>query len=395
MGMRGTKTAGPQAVFLASALLLFGSAFGSATGCEKNPFDSEHPTPSELPPQPPPRHDPAVDLDGAVPVEHADPTAPAGDLREEAERFASLDRCVAQHPLTDPLVGDAVRAIGYDTLLRDACRVLQAIKLKDSSPCFSITASGLQQRCSSLLAESQKDPEKCPWASPTNRRLGRDPSCLAITTHDPRGCAAELESLQPACEAQASGDVSRCARAMGDERQSCTRDFQRVTSLLAGDYPAHPSTPVTARLEIHGAKGTSDPATTEVDLGPTVAGGAVVASESTGGVHLALTRESDSTLGLSPRGERAHLQAIVSLEGGTATLKKFDLLMPKIPELVCPSPHCNLTVTLAKADPTRGASISASIDGEVEVPGASYSVKLKVETFVRDVVSRAAMYGGR
>ncbi|HEY2513237.1 MAG TPA: hypothetical protein VGI39_20350 [Polyangiaceae bacterium] len=394
MGKRGTQATGRRVAFLGSLVLLF----SIAAACDKNPFESDRPAPAELPPQTPASpgsHDPGVSMDGAAPVEHADPPSPAGDLREDAERFTTLDTCVAQHPLTDPLVGDAVRSIGYDTLIRDACRLLQAIKLKDPSPCFSITASGLQQRCSSLLAESLKDPEKCPWASPANRRLGRDPSCLAITTHDPRSCAAELESLQPLCEAQASSDVSRCSRAMGEERQTCARDLQRVASLLAGEYPAHSATPVTAHLEIHGAKGTPDPASTDVDLGATMAGGAVVAAEPTGGIHLALTRENDSMLGLSPHGERAHLQAIVSLEGGAATLKKFDLLMPKVPELVCPSAHCTLAVTLAKADPTRGAALSASIEGEVETPTGSYTVHLKIETFVRDVVSRSAIYGGR
>jgi hypothetical protein len=61
----------------------------------------------------------------------------------------------------------------------------------------------------------------------------------------------------------------------------------------------------------------------------------------------------------------------------------------------CPSPHCNLKVTLSKVDPTRGTPVTASFDGTVDTPGASQGVHLVIETFVRDVVGRAALYGTR
>jgi hypothetical protein len=56
----------------------------------------------------------------------ADPPALAGDLGADIEGFTTVDACVAAHAGVDPLVGDALEGIGYDTLLRDACRALEA-----------------------------------------------------------------------------------------------------------------------------------------------------------------------------------------------------------------------------------------------------------------------------
>src|SRR5438874_908997 len=82
-----------------------------------------------IPPTPsaPPNPSSVVDtlgLDAGVIGEGIDPPPPAGDLKAEIERFTTLDACVAEKAKLDPLVGDALRAIGYDTFLRDACRQL-------------------------------------------------------------------------------------------------------------------------------------------------------------------------------------------------------------------------------------------------------------------------------
>jgi hypothetical protein len=36
-----------------------------------------------------------------------------------------------------------------------------------------------------------------------------------------------------------------------------------------------------------------------------------------------------------------------------------------------------------------------TFDGTMDAPGTTYQVNLKIETFVRDVVGRSALYGGR
>ena len=209
--------------------------------CEKSPFESERSsTVDPPPPTPAPRR---MGLDSGFEIERADPPPPAGDLKEDVTRFSTLEECVAQHAVIDPLVGDAVRSIGYDTLLRDACRLLQALKMKDTSPCVAISASALQNRCESLVAMALQDPEKCPWYSATEKQHGREPGCLAVATRDPRSCAAGLESTRATCEALSTGDPSRCASATGDERATCARDVERERTLLAGDHDVHDTTP--------------------------------------------------------------------------------------------------------------------------------------------------------
>jgi hypothetical protein len=368
-------------------------------GCDKSPFESDGQIPAE-PGSPPPSRAPhrasaAVDLDGAVVVERSDPPPPAGDLREDVARFTSLDTCVAQHAVQDPLIGDAVRAIGYDTLLRDACRVLQAIKQKDTTTCAAITASSLQQRCETLVAIALQDPERCPWEIPSQKQRGREPMCLAVSTHEPRSCAAGLDSARPTCEALASGDASRCAKASADDRASCTRDVARYRTLLGDEHEAHDASPPHARVEIHGVSGTKDPPTTDFDVSPSVVGGAVVAAEAVGGAGIELAHDLESTLRLPARTERSHLTAAVLFEAGGPKLTKLSFLVPRLPEIACPSPHCNLAVTMPKADTKRGAPLAVTIAGTVETVAGTYQVKVEIDTFVRDVVGRMAIYGGR
>src|ERR1044071_6588769 len=53
-----------------------------------------------------------------------DPSPPSGDLKSDIESFTTLDACVRARAMADPLLGDAIEALGYDTLMRDACRIL-------------------------------------------------------------------------------------------------------------------------------------------------------------------------------------------------------------------------------------------------------------------------------
>jgi hypothetical protein len=380
---------------LALALITLG------TGCDKPPWEADPPVPADpsLRGTPPPqgRAKAPVDLDGAVVLERADPLPPAGDLREEVTNFTSLDACVAQHAVLDPLVGDAVRSIGYDTLLRDACRILQAIKQKDTAACGAITASSLERRCESLVAIALQDPERCPWEMESQKRRGREAMCLAVSTRDPRTCGAAVESQQPTCEALASGDAARCAKTGGDERGACTREVARYRTLLAEEHDAHDTATPRAHLEVHGATetGTKDPPTTDFDLSSSVVGGAVVAAEAVGGAEIELARDLESSLRLPMRIEKSHLETSVVFEAGAPKVTKLSIRVPKLAELACPSAHCTLNVTMPKADPKRGAPLSATIEGTVETPSGTYRVKLQIDTFVRDVVGRAALYGGR
>jgi hypothetical protein len=335
------------------------------------------------------------ELDGGVIVERTDPLPPAGDLREDVARFGTLDSCVAEHAVLDPLIGDAVRSIGYDTLLRDACRVLQALKMKDKTACAAIIASSLQARCESLVAMALQEPEKCPWALTSEKSRGRDPMCLAVATHDPRTCGAAAEAQKATCEALATGDATRCGHAVGDERATCARDFERERTMLAGEHDTHETTAPRAHLEIHGTKGTKDPTVTDLDLSTSTLGGAVVSAEPIGGAAIDLARDLEATLRLPSRGERAHLVTSVVFEAGGPKLTKLELSVPRGPEIACPNAHCSLIVTMPKADPKRGAALSATFEGPVETPTGTYQLKLQIDTFVRDVVGRMSLFGGR
>jgi hypothetical protein len=370
-----------------------------SVACDKSPFESDRPIPADpqipLPSRGPAA--PAVDMDGAISLERPDPPAPAGDLREDAARFTSLDACVAEHAVIDPLVSDAVRSIGYDTLLRDACRILQAIKQKDGTACTAITASALQDRCETLVAIALQDPDRCPWEISSEKRRGRDPMCLAVATRDPRSCAGSVEAAQLTCEALASGDASRCAKGSAEHRSACARDLARLRTLL-GEPRGHDGTAPPApraHIEIHGVSGAKDPSPTSFDAPSSVAGGAVIAAEAIGGAEIDLARDLESTLRLPTRSERSRLSASIVFEAGGPKLTKLDVVASGVPELTCPSPHCNLTVAMPKADPLRGAPLTATISGTVETITGTYRLSVQIDTFVRDVVGRMALYGGR
>src|SRR5579884_4198000 len=149
----------------------------------------------------------ALGIDAASLEPMADPPAPAGNLEGDIESFTTVDACVRAHPIADPLLGDALEAVGYDTFLRDACRVLAAAKARDASPCASIDASALRRRCEATVAEVAGRPDGCPWDVPTKPELGRDPECVAIATPDARLCAAVRDRAgRAACEGIATHD---------------------------------------------------------------------------------------------------------------------------------------------------------------------------------------------
>src|SRR5688572_18341673 len=98
------------------------------------------------PPEPPPPANPSgmaavLGIDASTLGDPVDPPAPAGDLKAELDRFVNVEQCVAERSKVDPLVGDALRAIGYDTFFRDACRLLEAAKDKKRETCERIDSS--------------------------------------------------------------------------------------------------------------------------------------------------------------------------------------------------------------------------------------------------------------
>src|SRR5580704_4803926 len=131
-----------------------------------------------------------------------DPPAPAGDLKAEIDRFTTVDACALERARLDPLVGDALEAIGYDTFLRDACRMIDAAKANDATRCAAIDASSLEARCRATVAEVAGAPDTCPWEASSRPTRGRDARCVAVASRDPRLCVAAADPLERAtCEA--------------------------------------------------------------------------------------------------------------------------------------------------------------------------------------------------
>src|SRR6266542_6732339 len=107
-----------------------------------------------------------------------DPAPPSGDLKGDIESFTTLDACVRARTAMDPLLGDAIDALGYDGLPRDACRILQASKEKNQDACRPIVASSLRARCESYVAIIAGNANLCPMNG-SGKFAARDPVCFA------------------------------------------------------------------------------------------------------------------------------------------------------------------------------------------------------------------------
>jgi len=309
-----------------------------------------------------------------------DPPPPAGDLRAELDGFTTLDACVAQHAALDPLVGDAIRAIGYETFLRDACRILDAAKRGDPRPCDAIDASALRARCQSVTAMVAGKPEACPWEMPDDRARGRDPACVAIASRDARLCAGAARSARATCEAIAAGDDTRCR---GADPRDCRREAARWKRIASPASGLAPLPKVEARLTLRGARGTPDPAHPEADVTEDVARGVVLVGRR---FDLGTRRESGATTFTPSALGRPRIAATVSSGAKSAALDGLEVEVPGASLLVFPGVACDCRVTVPALARKRGGEVRVAIDGEIGVPPHAYAVHAAITTFVRDIV---------
>ncbi|MFO0671676.1 MAG: hypothetical protein U0235_18940 [Polyangiaceae bacterium] len=165
----------------------------------------------------------ALEDGGAV-----EPAPASGDLTADLAHFTTLDACVNERHLDDPVLGDAVLALGYDGFARDACRVLAAAKSGRAAECRPITVSR-SRATASLSSRSSARPRRV-----SARSVGPRPgaSCVALAARDRRLCASVREDERARCEALLTGDEKRCGGAPRAERQSCVRDVARLRGLL-------------------------------------------------------------------------------------------------------------------------------------------------------------------
>jgi hypothetical protein len=334
----------------------------------------------------------------AGPLDLVDPPAPAGDLKADIERFVNVDTCVAERAKLDPLVGDALRAIGYDTFLRDACRLLEAAKDRKRETCDKIDSSALRARCQSWVAIVAQTPDACPLTYEAFPARGRHPTCVAVAGRDPRLCAGEGRAAPRAtCEALASRDEARCDVLLPSDRPACKREVARWRGLLSAPLDGLPKLPAAhAKLTVKGDGPTPDPATPEVDLGADLARGAVVVTlRERVRVELGTLGESEAVRVAPVPQKRPRVglavlldpPALGSKDPPKPVLEKLELEIPGEATLVVPGAKCDCKVTTARIDKTRGGEVALVVDGTISLGTRAYKVSIDMGTFVRDVVA--------
>ncbi len=320
-----------------------------------------------------------------------DPQRPAGDLAADLNAFTTVEACMKQRTSSlDPLVGDAVDAIGYDTFLRDACRVLEAAKTKDAKKCELIDASALRARCRTVTAMVAGDVEGCPLKAPSKPELGRDATCVAAATRSPAMCAGAQKRDRPSCEALVTHDAKKCdALALDDQRASCTRDAMRFRAALDGTAAIASVPAPKGTLTIHG-DGKPDPAQTTVDLDLDVGSGVVVVIDGKR-TRVAFGRVGES--GSTPRAVQPLEHTRFALSFAMSTEKPMDiaeaaLAVPGSTQSSCSGDACKLTVKVGKLESKRGGAVELTVDGTL----GGWRVHADVATFARDVVDRAVAH---
>jgi hypothetical protein len=381
---RGSKTVG-SAWFV--ALL---AAFG--VGCEKKdaPTHTERQEPID-----PARLARAMGKDAADLTPPVDPPPASGDLKGDLEHFSTLDACVAERTALDPVVGDALLAIGYDTFLRDACRVLDATKAKDTKKCNPIEASALQARCESYVGMAAGNPEACPFDIAGDKTRGHDPTCIAVALRDPRLCAGEANAKRNACEALASGDEKKCEGAGGEpERKGCRRDVARWKSLLAEASPS--GTPAKlpkagGTLTLRGAEGSPDPGQPPSDLAMEVERGVVLVRE-LGGARIRVG--SLQELGSIPHAANPVARPRIGFElyapkdaPTEARIEHLELEVPGAITIVMPAMRTTLHAQVTTMQKVRGGEMRIVIEGTAGSAPHAFTVHAEVSTFVRDLVN--------
>lgn len=295
----------------------------------------------------------------------------------------------------DPLVGDALGAIGYDTFLRDACRMLEAEKLLDGSKCDGIDASSLRMRCRSQVAMIAGKPDDCPLRSDAEPRFGRDPTCVAAALRSAAMCAGETRLRRGMCEALVLHDAKKCDPIVGADHDACTRDAERFKAVLEGSAKVASLPKVSGDLEIHG-NGRDDPNETKVDLAPDIETGAVVVVES---------KESRYDIGHVGFGSaaaksvapvaRTRLALTVHVDAaGAGKLDRLELAIPGGAIVTCDASTkigagaCDVSLKQKAFDRTRGGAIDLALEGSVGTAPQAFKIKAHLVTFVRDVVQR-------
>jgi hypothetical protein len=342
----------------------------------------------------------AGDLEG-----REDPPAPAGDLKAEIEHFTTVDACIDQRSHLDPVLGDAIEAIGYDTFLRDACRVIDAAKANDEARCGDIDSSPLAAHCRATVAEVAASPEKCPWEIADRPARGRVPACIAVAARDARLCAAVADGVSRAtCEATLRHEESPCAKLRTIAQQArCARDAARWRTVVPS---AAAFEPFVVAGTLHVERTERDDAApaiggpSDVDLTPYLERGVTI-FEQYEGTQVAIGPLSEAGLDFiapSPNSSGSLALELIVPAGsandtGTVRLVRAELLLPGRPPVATQGPRSTLVVKLDKLVRARGGVLKVVVNGTLGTGVSSVRLHAEETTFVRDVVTARDVYG--
>jgi hypothetical protein len=306
---------------------------------------------------------------------------------------------VRTRAIADPLIGDAIDSLGYDTLVRDACRILLALKDKNVAACKAIASSALKGRCETYAAVIAKDPNLCPLSGEGARLATRDPTCLARANRDERLCAATLPSDRSRCRALVLGRTSECG-----QNPSCVREVDRNRSLI--EKPEN-RPPIASRLHVEIAPDTpKGEERRSFDLDEVAAAGAalrVVGDK----VRLSVGTPKNVSWPPSPNGPLASPRVFVELSlpsrsaeasargasrkktaSGSgvalgATDLRLDLLVPKI-GLLSALTGAESKVEVRQLSTVVGEPIRFVLTVPLRDATNMFTVMLDVDTFVRE-----------
>jgi len=329
-------------------------------------------------------------------AEPTDVPPPSGDLRAEIDAFTDLDACARTRKLADPLLGDAIESMGYDTLILDACRMLEALKAKDPKPCNPIALSALRARCQISVAVLASKPALCPVTAPPGRSAARDPTCLARASRDERLCAAAQATDRPTCVALTLADPGRC---MGDA--VCVRQVARWSGLI--EKPGeHRPFEAQARVDLHGIDGTPEPSAASFDLTDVARQGAVVSRLGAGRTKLTVGTGSALAAGLRDGASqpRLLLEIVVSstdlgkaerpLGPGQITI---DLSLPKVGRRPLTT-VADAKLGALEIGPEVGKPVKLALAATLLDAPNKYAAKIEIETFVRDIIGETGRQHG-
>jgi hypothetical protein len=290
-------------------------------------------------------------------------------------------------------VGDALESIGYDTLVRDACRLLDAAKNRDAKRCSDILASALKARCEASVAELAGSPDACPFEVASHPELGRDASCLALATRDSMLCGGALDRTgRVLCEALAAHDPAPCKKlALRADQARCARDEQRWAAVL----PAADAGTGAAAVPSGKAQLTGDAGPLASDAFPLDVSRGVVVLERLDGAHFTvgpMARAGVGFIAASPAAPKTlALELVVPAELKKAHLERVQLDVPGIPPAALDgSRAAAFVVRVTKLEKRRGGPVELTVDGSM---AEGVTLHAEVTTFVRDIVTASAILG--